>query len=331
MSHLFCKDKTFLVTGGAGSIGSALVRKLLELSPKSIRVYDIDETRLFDLEESIQSKKLRILVGDIRDQERLKRALEGVDIILHAAALKHVPLCEYNPFEAVKTNVVGTQNVINASLDANVDKMILISTDKAVNPVNVMGATKLLAERLTISANNYKGSKKTVFSCVRFGNVLNSRGSVIPTFVNEIQHGGPITITDLKMTRFVMSIPNATDLILKAVCLANGGEIFILKMPSLRISDLADVMIEQLAPKYGRNPSDIKATVIGRRSGEKIYEELITPDEAQYVEDKCEFYSLDRALRNHAISCAYTSETTKILNKNEIKKLLAEIGLIPFL
>ena len=167
---------------------------------------------MFLLKE-LQSEKIRTFVGDVRDKERLKRAVEGVDIVFHAAALKHVPLCEYNPFEAVKTNVIGTQNLIDIALYEEVEKVILISTDKVVNPMNVVGATKLLAERLTISANHYKGKRKIVFSCVRFGNVLDSRGSIVPIFKKQIEKGGLVTVTDPEMTRFVMSIPKAVELI----------------------------------------------------------------------------------------------------------------------
>ena len=172
--------KTVLITGGVGSIGSYLVREILKFDPKSVRVLDNNESGLFDLEQELDPRKLRSFVGDIRDKDRLTMAMEDVDIVFHAAALKHVPLCEFNPFDAVKTNVVGTQNVLDAAFAQGVQKVITISTDKAVNPSNVMGATKLLAERLTISANSYRGHKKTVFSCVRFGNVLHSRGSVVP-------------------------------------------------------------------------------------------------------------------------------------------------------
>jgi len=206
-------------------------------------------------------------------------AMEGVDIVFHAAALKHVPLCEFNPFDAVKTNVIGTQNVLDAAFAQEVHKVITISTDKAVNPSNVMGATKLLAERLTISANSYRGKKKTVFSCVRFGNVLNSRGSVVPLFAKQIHNGGPITVTHPEMRRFFMDIPSAARLILTAGVLSSGNEIFILKMPAIRIMDLAEVMRKTLAPRYGLNTDDIQIKIIGVRSGEKIDEVLMTPDE----------------------------------------------------
>lgn len=273
--------KKILITGGTGSIGSALVKKLIKYDPAIIRVFSNDENGLFLLEHELKKyPNLRFLLGDVRDKERLRRALEDIDIVLHAAALKHVPLCEYNPFEAIKTNIIGTQNLLEAAIDGDVEKVITISTDKAVNPVNVMGATKLLAERLTIAANYYKGPRRMIASCVRFGNVLGSRGSVIELFIKQIQKGGPVTLTHPNMVRFAMSIDKATELVLRATQMAKGEEIFIFKMNSLYIKDLAEVMIERLAPKYGYNPSDIEIEVIGKRKGEKVYEELMTEDEA---------------------------------------------------
>ncbi|MCZ3367495.1 MULTISPECIES: UDP-N-acetylglucosamine 4,6-dehydratase family protein [Methanobacterium] len=318
----FYSGKTILVTGGAGSIGSEIVRNLLELDPKAIRVLDNNETGLFELEQELNSDKIRTLIGDIRDKERLMRAFEGVDIIFHAAALKHVPLCEYNPFDAVKTNVIGTQNVLDAALDQNVGKAIVISTDKTVNPVNVMGATKLLAERLTISANYYKGDKKTVFSCVRFGNVLDSRGSVVPIFKNQIKNGGPVTITDYEMTRFVMGIPQAVGLIIKAGVIAEGNEIFILKMPAVNIIDLAKAMIDELSPIYGYKPEEIKIEIIGKRLGEKLFEELMNEDELDYVMDNGDLYILnsERVLKKPEIH--YNSNNALKLNKKQIKDVL---------
>jgi len=275
----FYRDKSIIVTGGVGSIGSAIVRKLLQFDVKNIRVLDNNETGLFDLEQELNTPKLRTLIGDVRDKERLERAFEGIDIVFHAAALKHVPLCEYNPFEAVKTNVLGTQNVLDVALDKEVDKVILISTDKAVNPTNVMGATKLLAERLTVSANSYRGHRKTVFSTVRFGNVMDSRGSVIPLFKKQIEDGGPLTVTDPEMTRFVMTIPEAVELVIEAAFMAMGGEIFILKMPSLKVGDLAEAMIETFSPLCGKKPEEIEITIMGKRPGEKMYEELINKED----------------------------------------------------
>ena len=247
----FYKNKIILVTGGCGSIGREIVKKLIEYEPKSVRILDNNETGLFDLQKELNTRKIRPLVGDVRDSKRLKKAVEGVDIVFHAAALKHVPLCEYNPFEAVKTNIIGTENLIDACLEEEVEKVIFISTDKAVNPTNVMGATKLLAERFTVSSNYFKGLKKTALSCVRFGNVLNSRGSVIPLFEKQIKNGGPVTVTNPEMTRFIMDIPHAVELVLRTAEIAKGGEIFILKMPAIKIGDLAEASIEYYAPKYG--------------------------------------------------------------------------------
>jgi FlaA1/EpsC-like NDP-sugar epimerase len=333
------EGKTILVTGGVGSIGSEIVKKVLEYNPEVVRVLDNNETGLFDLEQDLQSEKIRPFIGDVNDIGRLKRAIENVDIVFHAAALKHVPLCEFNPFEAVKTNVLGTQNLIDVALEEEVEKIIIISTDKAVNPVNVMGATKLLAERLAVSANFYKGWKKTTFSCVRFGNVLDTRGSVIPLFRKQINNGGSVTITDPNMTRFMMSISKAVELVLKTVEFAKGGEIFILKMPALRIGDLADVMIEELAPKYGHNPNKIEIKIVGRRAGEKIYEELMTEDEAENAYEDEEMililpeitgitnklpYDLPDNFKK-AQKRIYFSNGVTLLNKEEIRSLLKEI------
>lgn len=319
----FYNGKTILVTGGAGSIGSEIVRSLLKLEPHAVRILDINETGLFDLEQELQSPKIRTFIGDVRDKDRLKRAFEDVDIVFHAAALKHVPLCEYNPFDAVKTNVIGTQNVIDSALDEEVKKVILISTDKAVNPTNVMGATKLLSERLVISANHYKGKRQIAFSCVRFGNVMDSRGSVIPLFRSQIKKGGPVKVTDPNMTRFVMSIPNAVDLILKAAYMSKGGEIFILKMPALRIIDLAEVMIDGLEPKNSR----IEIQIIGKRAGEKLYEELLTEDKVKYAVEKGGLYVLASEgilARSENEIKIYTSSDAKKLSKEEIMRLIKD-------
>jgi UDP-N-acetylglucosamine 4,6-dehydratase len=298
MANIF-RDRNILVTGGSGSIGSEIVKRLLQYEPKVVRVLSNDENCLFNLERELQGRSnLRFLVGDVRDKERLRRGVENIDFVFHAAALKHVPLCEYNPFEAVKTNVLGTQNLIEVAMEQEVEKLITISTDKAVNPVNVMGATKLLAERLTISANYYRGFKKTAFSCVRFGNVLDSRGSVVPSFREQIRKGGPVTLTDPDMTRFVMSIPRAVALVFKAAEMAKGGEIFIFKMPALRIGDLAEAMIEALAPQYGYNAGSLKVEISGKRPGERIYEELLAADEAMNASETQDMFIISPAARN---------------------------------
>lgn len=332
MENNFYKDKTILVTGGAGSIGSEIVRTLIKhYSPKAVRAFDNNETGLFDLEQKLRSNKLRLHIGDIRDRERLKKSIENVDIVFHTAALKHVPLCEYNPFETVKTNVVGTQNVIDACLNANVKKMINISTDKAVNPVSVMGATKLLTEKLTTVANYYKGRKQTILSSVRFGNVLNSRGSVVSVFHQQIKKGGPVTVTNPEMKRFVMSIPKAVDLIFKAAEISEGGEIFILKMPIVRLGDVAEVMIEQLAGKYGYKQGQIKIKIVGEREGEKLEEELIARNELKNTyETKNMFIILDKKQNKQKKKYPYIKSNSylksfSLLTKKEIKKLINDV------
>jgi len=328
MVNIF-RGKNILVTGGTGSIGSDIVRKVLECEPGVVRVLSNDENSLFNLERELQGcSNLRFLAGDVRDKERLQRAVENIDFVFHAAALKHVPLCEYNPFEAVKTNVLGTQNLIEAAMEEEVEKLITISTDKAVNPVNVMGATKLLAERLTVSANYYKGERRTAFSCVRFGNVLDSRGSVVPSFREQIRKGGPVTLTDPGMTRFVMSIARAVALVFKAAAMAQGGEVFIFKMPALRIGDLAEAMIEELAPQHGYDPTSIRKEVSGRRPGEKIYEELLTEDEAMNVSETEDMFVVapsESWERNSVSTKKYRSDKDAVLlTRTEIKEMLKE-------
>jgi len=328
MANIF-QNKNILVTGGAGSIGSEIARKVLQFEPKVVRIFSNDENGLFSLEQELHGyPSVRFLIGDVKDKERLSVAIKGIDFVFHAAALKHVPLCEYNPFEAVKTNVIGTQNLIEVAMEEEAEKFITISTDKAVNPVNVMGATKLLAERLTISANYYKGARKIAFSCVRFGNVLDSRGSVGPLFREQIKGGGSVAITDPDMTRFVISIPKAVDLVLRAAEIAQGGEVFIFKMPALRISDLAEAMIEELAPHYGYEPKSIKVEISGKRAGEKIYEELLNEDEAMNASETKDMFIIQAAEKREGkkiLAKEYRSDREAILlTKEEIKEMLKE-------
>jgi FlaA1/EpsC-like NDP-sugar epimerase len=336
----FYHGKRILVTGGVGSIGSHLVREILNYEPEYIRVFDNNESNLYDFEQELNSIKIRPLIGDIRDKERLAMAMENVEIVFHAAALKHVPLCEFNPFDAVKTNVIGTQNVLESAYAQGVRKVITISTDKAVNPSNVMGATKLLAERLTISANSYRGKKKTVFSCVRFGNVLNSRGSVVPLFVKQIQKGGPITVTHPDMRRFFMDIPSATNLILNAGMHSCGNEIFILKMPAVRIMDLAEVMREKFSSRYGFQQEDIPITIIGMRYGEKIDEVLLTLDETARTYENDDMYLVLPKEKPYGVSSSlntappgfqeatadsFSSDNARLLTKEEIGSILCNL------
>ncbi|MFH1074378.1 MAG: polysaccharide biosynthesis protein [Candidatus Firestonebacteria bacterium] len=267
--------KKILITGGAGSVGRALTERILKYKPSIIRIFDVSENEMFKMRNDFaRPKVMRYLIGDIRDMDRLKLAMEGIDIVVHLAAMKHVYACEYNPFEAIKTNIDGLQNVISASRDANVQKVVFSSTDKAANPSSVMGTTKLLGEKLISLANYYKGNKKTIFSSVRFGNVIGSNGSVITLFKKQILEKKPLTITDKAMTRFVITMNEAVDLICSAIILAKGGETFVWKMRTLRVTDLANAM----AGIYGRK-GQIKKIIIGKGHGEKIHEEIMSEDE----------------------------------------------------
>lgn len=266
------KNKVILVTGGTGSIGSQLVMDLLRYHPKQIRVFSRDESKQYYLLEKINHHTgVRLFIGDIRDRDRLDLAMQNVDIVFHVAALKHVPLCEYNPFEAVKTNIVGSQNVVDMALKHNVDRVIAISTDKAANPSNVMGASKLMMEKLVVNANFYRGQARTKFSCVRFGNVAWARGSVLPLWQKQVERERRIRVTSHDMTRFFMSIDQAIRLVLKTAHYTLGGEIFILKMPSIKLRDLARIFIEKYFPK-----KTIAIEEVGYRPGEKQHEELFT-------------------------------------------------------
>ena len=329
------RGKKILVTGGAGSIGSGLVWKLLEHRPTVVRVFDHDETRLVKLKQWMGERdNVRYLVGDVKDRDRLKYAVEGIDIIFHAAALKHVEGCEYNPFEAVKTNVIGTQNVIDVAIQEEVERVVFTSSDKAVNPTNVMGATKLLCERLITAANYYKGARKSIFSSVRFGNVVGSSGSVIPVFLGQIKRGGPVTLTDPNMTRFIMSEDQALELLIKATELARGGEIFIFKMRAIRIFDLAQVMIEKFAEGFGHRREGIEVKMIGKKPGEKLYEELMTESEAERALETDEMFIVLPEMREllsarfeypgarKAESKSYRSCDCELLSRSQIERML---------
>lgn len=265
------KDISILITGGTGSFGKKFTKTLLrDFQCKRIIIFSRDELKQHEMKTGgFYDPSLRYFIGDVRDKERLCRAMYGVDIVIHAAALKQVPSCEYNPFEAVKTNIYGTQNVIDAAIDAGVKKVITLSTDKAVNPVNLYGATKLCAEKITIQGNAYSGEGGARFSCVRYGNVIGSRGSVIPVFVKQ-RTTGEITITDNRMTRFWITLDQAIKLVIDALYHMQGGEIFVPKIPSMKIMDLARVV----AP-------ECEIEVIGIRPGEKLHEILITEEDGR--------------------------------------------------
>lgn len=280
MNKALLSGKVVLVTGGTGSIGAEIVAQLLTSGVAQIRIYSRDEHKQHELQLTYPNEsRLRFLIGDIRDKDRLDFAMQGVDICFHAAALKHVPFCEYNPFEAIKTNIVGTQNVIDVSLKHDLERVVAISSDKAVNPTSVLGTSKLMMEKLVTAANTFSGSRRTKFSSVRFGNVLSSRGSVLPIWLKQIKDGGPVTLTDKRATRFFMEISEAVALVFDAMEIMQGGEIFVLKMERrLKIVDFAQQIIKEHAQGV-----KIPIRVIGLRPGEKLHEELMTTDEAAHA------------------------------------------------
>jgi UDP-N-acetylglucosamine 4,6-dehydratase len=279
-------DRRILVTGGTGSIGSAIVEALLGQGPRVVRVLSRDDTKQFELAQRLRSEQaLRMLIGDVRSRVRLQRAMSEIELVFHAAAMKHVPASEFNPFEATETNVRGTQNVVEAAIDAGVERVLTVSTDKAVDPTNVMGATKLLAERLMSAAETYKGGSPTRFASVRFGNVIGSRGSLVPLIRGQVARGGPVTVTDPEMSRYMMPIDDAVRLCFDAMERMQGGEVFILKMPRVRVGDLVEVLVEAYAPGFGFRADEIEVQTIGARAGEKRHEVLLTDDEAQLAED----------------------------------------------
>lgn len=326
--------KNILITGGCGTIGSQLVRQTLDKNPSVIRVLDIDEEGLFNLKRSIGAdRSVRYLQGDVRDRDRVELAMENIDVVFHAAALKHVSLSEYNPFESIKTNVQGTQNVIRAAIENGVNSLVTISTDKSSNPISVMGATKLLGERLTIAANTYKGSQDTKFSCVRFGNVLGSSGSVIPIFKQQIQTGGPVTVTDPNMTRFVMPIRDAVKLVIQSHSRATGGEVFVLKMPTVQVKTIAEAMISHHAPKVGFDKNDISTEIVGTRPGERTHEKLISEDEVSSAYDVGDMYVILPQIdmpgydsvtdsTGDSIQAAYTSDDPEPMSQDDFIELI---------
>ncbi len=332
--------KTVLVTGGSGTFGQVLVRRLLHYEPRVVRVFSRDESKHWEMQHQLRNHaNVRYLVGDIRDKERLLTAMENVDLVYHAAGLKHVVSCEYNAFEAVKTNVLGTQNVIDTALARNVEKVIFTSTDKATNPCNTMGTSKLMAEKLITAANGYLGSKRTILSTVRFGNVLGSRGSVVPRFLSQLDEDGTITLTDAAMTRYVMIDKDAAELVLKATLMAQGGEIFILKMPAVKLDDLASVISGVWATERGIDPSKIQIRSIGAQPGEKLYEELLTPEELGRAVETDDMFILMPSIRCFTrarfeypgamapVEGAVNSIECSLMARNEIESMLIRTGI----
>lgn len=326
----YFKKKVILVTGGTGSIGQRIVSSLLKYEPKKIIIFNKDDSKQYLMKQNyFKCPNVDFILGDIRDYDSVEYATRGIDIIFHAAALKQVPICEEHPFEAIQTNVLGSENVIRASIFNKVKKVINVSTDKAVNPTNTLGVTKLLSEKLFYNANLLLNNNHTIFCSVRFGNVINSRGSVIPLFIDQAKVGKPITVTDPKMTRFIMSISDAANLTLKSAYYSQGGETFIFKMQSLEILKLAET-IKKYYKRKGINSPPVKS--IGIRTGEKLYEELICFNEKERVVEDKELYVVlpegtssfyhfikivNPVLRSDHIETIDESEIIKLLDASE--------------
>jgi FlaA1/EpsC-like NDP-sugar epimerase len=339
-------NKRILVTGASGTIGQELIRQLLEVegfNPKEIVGIDNNESELFFLDQRFSKyENVRFFLSDIRDKSACMQHLEGIDIVFHTAALKHVILCEKAPMQAVHTNIMGIENLISAAKHHQVEKFIFTSSDKAVNPTNVMGTSKLMGERLVTAANSNKKQDKTIFVSTRFGNVLGSNGSVIPIFRRQIEAGGPVTLTDDQMTRFVMSIEDAVKLVIDSASMAKGGEVFITKMPVIRIKDLAEVMIKELAPEFGYSPENIQIKVIGSKPGEKLYEELMSDEETSRAVELVDYFSVLPAFRSvyqdiiyaydgivsEQVTNPYVSADEICLNQIELKSFLIKNKLI---
>jgi UDP-N-acetylglucosamine 4,6-dehydratase/5-epimerase len=325
-------DKSVLITGGTGSFGKRFARYLLENhKPKKVVIFSRDEFKQFEMSATFHEPEheIRYFIGDIRDKERLYRSFEGIDYVIHAAALKQVPAAEYNPFEAVKTNIIGAQNIIDAAIDRGVKKVIALSTDKAVSPINLYGATKLAMEKLLIAANAYVGTKDTCFSVVRYGNVLGSRGSVIPFFKSFVDNRKKkIPITDERMTRFWITLRQGVDLVCKATYEAVGGEVFVPKIPSMKILDLGMAV----APDCGYE-------VTGIRPGEKLHESLISKDEGRNTVDMDDYYVILPLFANgsnkfHKYSkrrrmgegfCYRSDRNDRWLSDDDLRRLLADV------
>ncbi len=330
----FYQNKRVLITGAAGTIGRELVKFVLSYQPQELRLMDNNETEMFFLMEAYKPHGALCFLGDVRDRDKLEKLARDIDIIIHTAAFKHVILSEHNPFDAVQTNILGVQNIIKAAVNGGVKYVLFTSSDKAVNPTNVMGTSKLMGERLITAANAFHFSGGTIFSSTRFGNVLGSRGSVVPLFLKQIRQGGPVTLTDRRMTRFVMTIAEAARLVLQSLVLACGGEVFVTKMPVVSIPDLAEVMVELLAPQYGYDPQDIEIREVGAKPGEKLYEELMSDEERHRSLELAEMFVITPAFKGvydniryqypgivrEAVDRPYISSQEPALDKNALKQ-----------
>ncbi len=325
--------KTMLVTGGTGSFGHTVVERCLQAAVKEIRIFSRDEKKQEDMRHANPDPRLKFYIGDVRDYLSLHQALDGVDLVFHAAALKQVPSCEFHPMEAVRTNVLGAENVMAAAVDRHVERVVMLSTDKALYPINAMGMTKAMMEKLTVAKSRWMGAGGTLFSCTRYGNVMASRGSVIPLFVSQIKAGKPLTLTDPSMTRFMMSLPDSVDLVLYAYEHARQGDILVQKAPACTLGDLAEAM--QVVLK-----TTAEVQVIGARHGEKRHESLVAGEEAPRAENLGDYFRIPADTRNlnyaaqskpeigEAFAEGFTSANTRRLNVEEVVELLLSLDYI---
>tara|TARA_X000000368_G_C23055502_1_gene723645 strand:- start:3014 stop:4039 length:1026 start_codon:yes stop_codon:yes gene_type:complete len=326
------KNKILMITGGTGSFGNAVVRKFLDTDIKEIRIFSRDEKKQDDMRKYYSNKKLTFYIGDVRDSLSLDNAMVGVDFLFNAAALKQVPSCEFYPLEAVKTNVIGVENVLNSAVKAGVEKIIALSTDKAVYPINAMGTSKAMMEKVVIAKSRNIDSEHTTICCTRYGNVMASRGSVIPLFINQLNNNQNLTITNPEMTRFMMSLDDAVDLVLFAFKNGENGDIFVQKSPAATIGLLANT----LKKLSGNKKSEVK--IIGTRHGEKLYESLLTVEEMAKAEDLKSYYRVpadnrdlnydkyfEKGEKKISKAIDYNSNNTEQLDEKELTKILLEL------
>lgn len=339
------KNKRVLITGVCGTIGREILKELLygPHSPSEIIGIDNNESGLFYLEQRFMGDEhCSFQLADIRDRDQIQRKMLRVNMVFHTAAFKHVSLCEQSPFEAVQTNINGVQNVIDAALENKVERVLFTSSDKAVNPTNVMGTSKLMGERLMTAANSNAFKSNTIFAATRFGNVLGSSGSVVPVFHRQIAQGGPVTLTDPKMTRFIMNIKQAVRLVVDSIAMAQGGEVLITKMPVISIKSLAEVMIDELAPSYGYKKDTINIKTVGVKPGEKLFEELMSEEEARRAVELSQYYAVLPAFRgfyrkinynyvdliNKKVENPYNSNNASPLSSSQIRTFLRQSELL---
>lgn len=323
-------DRNVLITGGCGSIGSKIVSRLADREPNLIRVLDNSEQRLAAFQGSFEEREpeMDYVLANIRDKDQLTIAMRDIDVVFHVAAMKHVPMVEDNPYGAVQTNVDGTRNVVEAAADSDVDRLLGVSTDKAANPSSTMGSTKLIAERIISSFDKYCSADDLVLGSVRFGNVVGTEGSVVPLFYEQIEAGGPLTVTDPSMTRFVMLPEDAAQFAIDSCLNMDGGEVFVKKMPALTVGDLAEAMRRQYAPQFGYDPEEIEIELIGAKPGERYHEKLVATDEIRYTDEREDHFVLhphyDELEFSNSLEDEYTSNSTRHMSQTEIVSIVQQ-------